>query len=125
MNTPQLIVLIGDSLLLDTVEAGLDKSPPIGVMRIHAGVPNINERLQSLNPNLIIFDWDANNCHFILPLLRDQPGIPLLGLDITSSRAISLYSQEYAVYSIHELSRIIYQQTTPDLEFNELAGQPA
>jgi len=125
MNQTQLIVLFGDSLLMDTVEAGLDDLPHIGVMRIHAGVSNVNDRLKSLTPNLVIFDWDADHCHFVLPFLRDQPGTPLLGLDITASRAIAVCSREHAVYSINELSRIIQQQTESGLKLNQLAEQPA
>ena len=124
MNPTQLIVLFGDSLLMDTVEAGLGDRPQIGVMRIHSGVPNLNDRLKSLQPNLVIFDWDADHCQFVLPFLREQPGTPLLGLDITASRAIAICSQEHSVYSINELSRIIQQQTEPGFNLNELAGLP-
>ena len=74
-------------------------------MRIHTSVPNIGDRLASLRPDLVIFDWDAPHCQFVLPLLRTQPGIPLLGLDITCSR-------QYAVQTAEVLADLIKQQTS-------------
>jgi hypothetical protein len=111
MDDRRIIVLFGDSLLMDTVEASLGDNPELGVMRMHTNVPNIGERLQKLQPHLIIFDWDAPHCHFVLPFLREQAGIPLLGLDVTCSKAIMLCSQNYTVLTADQLSELIQAQT--------------
>jgi hypothetical protein len=112
MDDRRIVVLFGDSLLLDTVEASLSECQELGVMRIHTSVPNIGDRLASLRPDLVIFDWDAPHCQFVLPLLRTQPGIPLLGLDITCSQAIALGSRQYAVQTAEILADLIKQQTS-------------
>ena len=115
MDDRRIIVLFGDSLLMDTVDASLSDCPEIGVMRIHASVPNVVERLTSIQPDLVIFDWDGPHCHFVLPFLREQPGTPLLGLDVTSSRAIALYSQQHEVLTARALADLIKQETTAQI----------
>lgn len=118
MDDRRIVVLFGDSLLMDTVEASLGENPELGVMRMHSNVPNIGERLRSIQPHLIIFDWDAPHCQFVLPFLRAQSGIPLLGLDVTCSKAIMLCSQEHTILTADELAELIQTQTANEiLEF--------
>ena len=111
MEDRRIIVLFGDSLLMDTVEASLGENPELGVMRMHTNMPDIGERLKSMQPHLIIFDWDAPHCQFVLPFLREQSGIPLLGLDVTCSKAIMLCSQDYTVLTADQLTELIQAQT--------------
>ena len=119
MDNRHIVVLFGDSLLMDTVEASLSDGQEIGVMRIHASVPNIVDRLKTIRPDLVIFDWDTPHCQFVLPFLREQPGTPMLGLDVTCSRAISLGSQAHTVYTAEELGGVIRRQTSSELKTGE------
>ena len=107
MENRRTVVLFGDSLLLDTVEASLADYGELGVVRIHATVTDIGERLKALCPDLIIFDWDAAHLQLVIPLLRDQPGVPLLGLDVTSSKVIVLNSQQYVTPTVNDLAQVI------------------
>ncbi len=115
MDNRQIIVLYGDSLLMDTVEASLSHCQEIGVMRIHTSVPDVVDRLKKIQPDLVIFDWDAPHCQFVLPFLREQPGAHLLGLDVTCSQAIALTSAAHTVDTAAELVRLIQSQTTDQL----------
>ena len=118
MDDRRIVVLFGDSLLMDTVEASLDENPELGVMRMHSNVPDIGQRLKSIQPHLIIFDWDAPHCQFVLPFLREQSGVPLLGLDVTCSKAIMLCSQEHTILTADELAELIQTKTANEiLEF--------
>ena len=118
MDNQRIIVLFGDSLLMDTVEASLGENPELGVMRVHTNVPDIGARLKSVQPHLVIFDWDTPHCQFVLPFLREQSGIPLLGLDVTCSRAIMLCSQEHTILTADELAELIQTKTANEiLEF--------
>ena len=112
MEERRIVVLFGDSLLMDTVEASLGDRQDLGVMRIHTTIPNVVERLKSLCPDLIIFDLDAPHSQFVLPLLRDLPGVPLLGLDVTCSKAIALSSQHYITLTANDLAQLIHMQTS-------------
>lgn len=115
MDDRRIIVLFGDSLLMDTVEASLGENPELGVMRIHTNVPDVGERLKSIQAHLIIFDWDAPHCQFVLPFLREQSGTLLLGLDVTCSKAIMLCSQEHTIFTADELTELIRAQTASEI----------
>ena len=106
-----LIVLVGNTLLIDSVEASLTKMRELDVMRVQTDLSNINKYLTSLAPDLIIFDWDCLQSRFALPFLRQQPGIPLVGLDSNTSQTIILTSQHYPIASADELGQVIQLQT--------------
>jgi DNA-binding NarL/FixJ family response regulator len=110
VNKQRLVVLFGDSLLMDTVEAGLEDSQDLGVMRIHTTVADVEERLKSLAPDLVILDLNTPHLAFIVPFLRDRPGIPLLGLDVTCSKVVALSSQQYLAFTADDLAELIRTQ---------------
>jgi len=45
MKKRPLVVLLGDSLLIDTVEATLGDNQDLGVVRMHTTVTDVGERL--------------------------------------------------------------------------------
>ena len=113
MPVQQVVVLYGDSLLMDTVEASLGQRPDLGVLRIPNSLIDASERIQSLGPDLIIFDLDAPHSDFVLPFLRHKPGVPLLGLDLTSSRVLAFSSQQYTTLTARDLAHVIEVQAEP------------
>ena len=112
MEHRRIVVLVGDSLLMDTVEASLEKDQEFGVMRMHTTVTDIAERLKSLCPDAIMFDWDAPHPEFLLSFLKDRPGVPLLGLDVTCSKVITLCSQEHITLTVDDLAKVVKLHTT-------------
>lgn len=111
MGKQRVIALYGDSLLMDTVEASLGKKLEMGVVRIHTTVPNAVERLKALHPDLVILDLDAPDSQFVLAFFKEQPNVPLLCLDVTSSQVLALSCQHYTVPTANDLTRIIDMQT--------------
>ena len=111
MEERRIVVLFGDSLLMDTVAAGLSDKQELGVMRIYTPITD-EECLRSLSPDLVIFDLDAPDSGFIVRFLRDQPGVPLLGLDVTSSKVIVISSQQHTTLTADDLAQMIQLQTS-------------
>jgi len=107
MAKQRLVVLFGDSLLMDTVEASLAELEELGVMRVHTGVVDVIGRLNALRPDLIVFDLDTPHTQFLLPYLRQQPDAALLGLDITCSRVVALSSHHYSAPTFADLAQVI------------------
>jgi hypothetical protein len=103
----RLIVLYGDSLLMDTVEASLEANHDLGLMRIHATVADLGGRLESLCPDLIIVDLNTSHSHQVIPFLWNHPGIPMLGLDVTYDRVVALSSEQHEVQSVGELAELV------------------
>lgn len=111
MTEQRVVALFGDSLLMDTVEASLADNHDLGVIRIHNTVASAAERLASLGPDLIILDLNDLHSDMMVTLLRDQPHIPLLCVDITSSKVVALSCQHYTVLTVNDLAEVIELQT--------------
>ncbi len=112
MKKQRIVVLFGDTLLMDTVEASLREYQELGVVRIHNTVVDVVEHLKALCPDLVIFDVGDSHSQFLLPLLREQPDIPLLCLDVTCSTVIALSCQQYTALTAHDLVQVIQLQVS-------------
>ena len=110
MEDSRLVVLFGGSLLMDGVAASLCADQSLGMMQIIDTVPNLRECLQSLQPDIVIFDWDTPEAENIVSVLRDQPGVTLLGLDVHNRKVIIVSSHQYAPLSVDELVQVIQSQ---------------
>lgn len=112
MSKQRIVALFGDSLLMDTVEASLETHQELGVIRIHTTVTDAAERLKILCPDLVILDLSDTSAHLVMPFLKDLPGVPLLCLDVTCSRVISLSCQQYTALTSSDLAHLIKSQTS-------------
>jgi hypothetical protein len=122
MNGEKLIVLCGNSLLMDTVEANLDEERAnVGIMRIDVTDFPLDQHLASLAPDMVIFDWDLPNLQFILPLMRNRPEIPIIGVEIKCNQVAVLTCHRHNALNATELSRIVkrYLPTTSEITVEE------
>jgi hypothetical protein len=103
-----LVVLLGDSVLIDGVAVSLGGCPELGVARIDTLVIDIEACIKSLKPDLVVFELDSPYSAHILSLLREQPGIQLVGLDLTSNRVLVLNSRQHKTRSMDEFSHVIH-----------------
>ena len=106
METRSLVVLLGDSVLMDGVAVGLEDRQ-FGVVRLDATDDDIGGRLTALTPDLIVFELDSPRSPSILSLLREQPDTLLLGLDLTCSQVIVLNSHRYITRTMKELCQLV------------------
>ena len=107
MTKQPLVVLLGDSLILDSVEASLAGRQAFSVLRLRTAHPEVAQRLNSVAPSLVIFDLDAPSLRSILPFLRAEPGVPLLGVDVDGDIAVSLVCEHHIVQNVIDLQGII------------------
>ena len=110
MGQRQLVVLFGESVFLESVEACLAQEPDLGVMRVHTTVDDVGQRLASLNPDLVVVDWNAPYCDFALSFLQARPGVPVLCLDLNCSKVVVLTSRSYPAANADELVQIVRDQ---------------
>lgn len=111
MNNHQLVVLFGESLLLDSVEASLAIDPAVSVMRLHSTAPEVAQRLSDLSPDLVIFDLDTSDIRGLAPFLKTQPSVPMLGLDINCNKVVGLTTEVHDVLNVDELKRVLERYT--------------
>jgi hypothetical protein len=109
----KIVALFGDSLFIDSIEASLQASCDLGLVRIHESVGNALERLKLLAPDLVIIDSLGPTLQLMMPFLRDRPDIPLLCLDVDCSRVIVMSGQHHMAKSASDLAHLIQLQTAP------------
>ena len=111
MDEQPLAVLLGDSLLLEGVAMSLeDDGLRLRIVRVDTALPDLQERLKSLNPELVIFELDSSRSPTMLPLLREQPGTLFLGLDPDCSQVVVLNSSQHLTRSMTELGQLVQSQ---------------
>jgi hypothetical protein len=107
MEQRPLVVLLGESLLMDGVAVSLAGKGMLGTIRMDSDVVDIRECLETLQPDLVIFELDTPQSSHVLSLLREQPGILLIGLDLACSRAIVLNSRQQMTRTMSELCLMV------------------
>ncbi len=113
MDEKRLIVLYGDTLLIDGVEASLTARDGLDVIRVDTTIANVGQHLKAIAPDLVIFDLDTpvvELSKLIVPLLQKQPGIPFICLDAQHSEVVTLACEQYTAHSTNDLVEIIRKQ---------------
>jgi hypothetical protein len=88
--------LYGSSLFMAGLEASLKAIRGLVVVRI-----------DTTRPDAVIFDLDAPHAQFVVSFLSEHPGLPLVGLGLTSDRVVVLSSQQYTAQTTRDLARVI------------------
>jgi hypothetical protein len=110
MMEQRRVVLFGDSLLIDTVETGLEGREEVDVVRICPPVADVKQSLDILRPELFIFDWNVPYWQCVGPYIRERPDIPYLFLDVTRGEVVALSSQKYPILTADDLVQLIQAQ---------------
>ena len=109
MSNRPLVVLLGNSLLMDGVAVSLTTRQLLGMVRMDVGADDIRQRIRSLEPDLVVFELDKPGTEKIISLIKDQPDLLLIGLDIDCSQAIVLNSRQQPTPSMNDLRRVVQE----------------
>ena len=120
MKQRPLVVLLGESLLMDGVAASLAGKEMLGTVQMGSDGKDIQEHLETLQPDLVIFELGTPTSTAILPLLSQQPGIQLMGLDPACSRVIMLNSQQHPTPTMHELYQVVQAETAKQVNLPQV-----
>lgn len=114
MEKRPLVVLLGDSLLMDGVAVSLADWQLWRMIRLDIDALDIGECIgecmASLDPELIVFELDSPWSSSILSLIKDQPGVLLIGLDLSRSRAIVLHSHQHLTQTMADLCQVVQSE---------------
>lgn len=111
MNKHPLVILIGNSLLMEGVALSLRSRPGLNVLQLEPALIQLKDCLHCLEPELVIFELGAPWSASLTNLLSDQQEIRLAGLDLTTCRLILMTGQEFQTDTMQELLQVIGQQT--------------
>jgi hypothetical protein len=99
------VVLLGDSVLMDSVADCLAVRRVPGVLRMARTC--IDDQFEALEPDLILSELERPYSDQVLALLQRRPGLAMIGLDLNCSRAIVLGSYQRAIGNMEDLHQLV------------------
>ena len=110
------VVVYGNTLSMAGIAASLNAEASLEIICVDPQNPTAPQNLKELNPETIIFDRSDPNTILDLTLLREQPGLLLVGVDPSSDDALVLSGQLTRVLSGRDLARLVidFSQATKE-----------
>lgn len=101
------IWIIGNTVLMDGVEACLRELKMDNLVRWNAISADFEKKLKALDPKLIIFERDTPGANILLNMLKENPGTHLLGIDLECNQVLLMNSLQIQTRSMSDLHRIV------------------
>jgi DNA-binding NarL/FixJ family response regulator len=101
------VALYGGDLVMSAIAASLHEKPEFEVQKIGGSLPDIIDRINAAPPDVILFDLDAGNPHFAIPLLRNHPKIMLIGVDLMDHKMLMLSGEQSRLLTAQDLMQVI------------------
>lgn len=105
MNDSRRIVLCGASIYMLAIESGLSKMEEVDIVRIDPYHPNSVERINELEPNVVIMERNGDHSVLALDILWENK--PLIVLDEARRSIMVLNSMYMPKAGIMELTSVI------------------
>jgi hypothetical protein len=116
MNKRTQVVVYGSSLHMASIAASLKGDADLEVIRIDSRSPTFQERLNELHPAVIAFDLSDPSSSVDASLLRERPGLLLVGVDPASDELLVLSSQRTRAYTTKDLLQLIQRHDADKAE---------
>lgn len=105
-DQPQ-VMLLGDSVLMESVARSLIDRQFSGVLRIFKELSDFNQPEISLKPDLIIYEYEPKFINLIHSFLSQQPDTLLLAIDLHYNQVLVFDCQLRPTRSMQELCELI------------------
>ena len=106
------ILLLGESVLMDSVAESLTKQEFTNVIRSSSNSQETMEFVNSLHPDLIVYELNAVNVDPILSIIRDHTDTSHLAIDMNCNQVILLDCQRKQTESMQELCELVSQEVS-------------
>jgi hypothetical protein len=113
VNDQTRLVIYGSSLNMAGIAASLKADPRLEVICLNPHIPGARQSLVELDPAVIAFDLNETNPGLDITLLRDRPGLLLIGVDICSDKLLVLSSHSSQAHCMADLIIVIHVNDTP------------
>jgi hypothetical protein len=91
--------------------ASLQGIPGLSILSIDAGLPDADQRLQALKPDIVMFDLATAHPNFAITLWDAYPGLLLIGVDLQKGELLVLSGCREQVLSVSDLVEVIQHQS--------------
>ncbi len=99
--------MFGNSLTLTCVEASLRVHEAIEIITVNVQAPTALKELQALAPDSVIIDLGTVPADFPFLLLREQPGVLVIGVDAAEDGLLVLSVQQARAVTTRDLVQVI------------------
>ncbi len=107
MDKLRRIVLYGNDLVVSTVGANLGGQAGIQVLQIDPLLPDALQKLNAARPDVILFDLAGAQPDPTITVLRKNPGLLLIGVDLRADRMLVMSGEESRLLTTDDLVRVI------------------
>ena len=110
-HTKRTVVLYGNSLVVSAFGASLKGLPELQLLRVDACLPDADQRLSAIRPDIVIFDLATERTDFAVSLWKALPNLLLIGASPDSSEMLILSGRQQQVLCVEDLLPIIHGKT--------------
>ncbi|MCA9992532.1 MAG: hypothetical protein KDE29_16200 [Anaerolineales bacterium] len=115
MTVDTRLLFYGDSIFLAGLKAELATAVahdhPLRLLTLPTDSPNPLQTIRDYHPQVLLFDLTAPSPpDFVIPLLRQQPDLLLIGLDPSRDDLLLLSSQSAQAIHINDLLTLLQRQ---------------
>ena len=111
------VVVWGTSLNLAGIAASLKTNPTLEVIGVDPNTPASRQALDELAFAVIVFDRCEASNDLVASLLRERPGLLMIGVDPSSDEMLVLSGRPVQALSLSDLVNVIERQASTSKAF--------
>lgn len=123
MEKRRRVILYGKSVIVGSVGASMRDVSGLEIVPLVPPLPEAKE-LDALAPDAIIFDLEAAHPDAALSLLRQRPGLLLIGVDPSSDELVIVSSRQRRVVAVADLLDLVDRATDHGVEKKAMLAMP-
>lgn len=104
------VLLLGESVFMDSVAESLIERKSSNVIRISSTIQKARELVNSLNPDLIVYELNSRNTDPIFMIIREQADTLHLAIDLSYKQIILLDCRRKPAESMQELCELVLHE---------------
>ena len=109
----QKVALYGSEISMSAISTSLQNNPQFQVRQIGGSSPDMMKELEIAPPDVILFDLAAGQPDFAVPVLRNHPGIMLIGVDLMSHKMLVVSGEHSRLSTEQDLVKVIEEGSAP------------
>ena len=117
MEKRRRVAVYGSSLNMAGIVASLKADTTLEVLCVNLDSPNARQSLDENDLAAIVFDLSDPPLLLDVTLLRDRPGLLLIGVDPSRDEMLVLSSHPAQALSVADLVNVIHQKEFPSSSF--------
>ena len=108
MPSGSCVVLYGNSVYLAGIKVQLEDDPALELITVETGLQDAIELIRAHQPCALLYDLTMEQSNCPGSLLREQPGLLLVGVDPSSDALLVLSSYPVQALSVADLLALIH-----------------